>query len=291
MSLRIKFNIVMVAVFLAGLVLAALFFDRYSRESAREAILSEARLMIGQVDATIHYTGNQVSPLLAKPMSVQFLPQAIPFYAAQQSFDALAKAFPDYSFRQPTLNPTNPSDKPADWEADIIQTFAAQPSLASLVTERETKAGRILSYSRPTRVDSQECLACHSTPDKAPPSMIDVYGRNNGFGWKLGNIIGAEIVSVPERVALGRARSSLLVIMGSLVAVFAAMLALLNLMLHLFIIKPVRRVSQLADEISLGNMAVPEFDAKGKDEIGSLSRSFNRMRRSLTSALRLLEES
>jgi HAMP domain-containing protein len=290
MSLRIKFNIVMVAVFVTGLMLAGLFFNRYSQSAARKSVLAEAQLMMGEVDATIQYTDKQVSPLLEKPMAVQFLPQAIPFYAAQQTFDRLAKNFPDYTFRQPALNPTNPSDRPADWEADIIQALAAQPSLDSLVTERMTEAGKILSFSRPIKVESQECLTCHSTPDKAPPSMIDVYGRENGFGWKLGSVVGAEIVSLPERVPLAQASSSLMVTMGSLALIFAVMLALLNVMLHFFIIKPVRRVSQLADEVSLGNMDVPEFDATGKDEIGSLSRSFNRMRRSLTSALRLLEE-
>jgi protein-histidine pros-kinase len=290
MSLRIKFNAVMLAAFLAGLVLAAVFFNDFSQRAARKAILSEAALMMGQVNATTHYTDAQISPLLEKQLAVQFLPQAIPFYAAQQTFDRLAKDFPDYTLRQPTLNPTNPSDRPLAWEADIIQALVSQPTLDKLVTERDTDAGKILSFSRPVKVDSQECLACHSTPEKAPPSMIDVYGRNGGFGWKLGSIVGAEIVSVPERLALGQAQHSLYVIMASLAVVFGIMLALLNLMLHLFIIKPVRRVSALADEVSLGNMDVPEFDATGKDEIGSLSRSFNRMRRSLTAALRLLEE-
>jgi HAMP domain-containing protein len=290
MSLRIKFNIVMLAAFLAGLVLAAAFLNDFSQRAARKAVLSEAALMMGQVNATIHYTDTQVSPLVSRSMNVQFLPQAIPFYAAQQTFDSLAAKFPDYTFRQPTTNPTNPSDKPVPSEAKIIDTLTAQPSLDSLVTERTTDAGKIMSFSEPIRVDSKGCLACHSTPAAAPASMIDVYGKNNGFGWKLGDIVGAEVVSVPERVALAQARHSLYAIMGSLAVVFAVMLLLLNLMLHLFIIKPVRRVSALADEVSLGNMDVPEIDASGKDEIGSLSRSFNRMRRSLAAALRLLEE-
>ena len=60
-------------------------------------------------------------------MKLQFLPQAIPFYAAQRSFDLLAKERPDYTFRQPADNPTNPADRPADWEKQIIQTFQAHP--------------------------------------------------------------------------------------------------------------------------------------------------------------------
>jgi HAMP domain-containing protein len=290
MSLRIKFNIVMLTAFLAGLVLAAVLLNTSSQRAARQAVMSEAALMMGQVNASIHYTDAQVSPLLAGRMQQQFLPQAIPFYAAQQTFDRMASSFPDYTFRQPTQNPTNPSDRPVAWEASIIDALVAQPKLDSLVTERMTPAGRILSFAQPIRVDSKQCLQCHSTPDAAPASMIDVYGRDNGFGWKLGSTVGAEIVSVPERVALEQARRSLYPIMGSLVVVFAVMLALLNLMLHQFIIRPVRRVSALADEVSLGNMDVPEIDDSGRDEIGSLSRSFNRMRRSLAAALRLLEE-
>lgn len=290
MSLRLKFNVVMLAALLSGLALAALFLDTLTQRTARHAVLSQAAVMMGQVNASIHYTDTQVSPLLFKSMNVQFLPQSIPFYAAQQTFNSLAASFPDYSFRQPTTNPTNPSDRPVGWEGRIIESLLAQPRLKELVTERDTEAGRILSYSVPVRIDNPGCLACHSTPEAAPASMIDVYGRNNGFGWKLGSIVGAEIVSVPENVAFSRARQNLYAIMTALGIVFAAMLLLLNLMLHLFIIMPVRHVSRLADEVSLGNMDSPELSEVGRDEIGSLSRSFNRMRRSLAAALRLLEE-
>jgi HAMP domain-containing protein len=289
MSLRVKFNIVMLAAFIAGLALAAIFLDRLTKTSARSGVLSEAALMMGEVNANILYTDTQISPLLFKQMQVQFLPQAIPFYAAQQTLNTLTKSFPDYTFRQPTTNPTNPSDRPVGWEAGIIDTLVAQPKLQSLVTERSTTAGQILSYSQPIRA-SASCLACHSTPGAAPASMIDVYGPNNGFGWKLGSIVGAEVVSVPERVSLAQARRNLYGIMAALSLVFLTMLALLNLMLHFFIISPVRRVSKLADEVSLGNMEVAELDGSGKDEIGSLSRSFNRMRRSLAAAMKLLEE-
>ena len=120
--------------------------------------------------------------------------------------------------------------------------------------------------------------------------MVDIYGRENGFGWKVGDTVGAQIVSVPERVPLARARSNLYLLMGGLTIIFALMLVLLNLLLHFFIIVPVRRISKLADEVSLGNMEVPEFQHSSRDEIGSLAVSFNRMRRSLVAAMRMLGE-
>jgi HAMP domain-containing protein len=290
MSLRKKFNLVMAIAFLVGLVLAGVLMNVLSERSARRAVLSEAAIMMGQANATIHYTDTQVSPLLSRSMKVQFIPQAIPFFAAQRTFDNLSKNFPDYTFRQPARNPTNPADRPAPWENDIIQTLGAQPKLQSLVTERQTAAGRILSYSQPVRVSSSDCLSCHSTPQAAPPSMIDAYGSENGFGWKLGDLVGAQIVSVPERVALMRARHSLYAVMGGLFAVFAVMMVLINLLLHRYIITPIGRISRVADEVSLGNMDAPEFELTGRDEIATLSVSFNRMRRSLAAAFRMLED-
>jgi protein-histidine pros-kinase len=45
----------------------------------------------------------------------------------------------------------------------------------------------------------------------------------------------------------------------------------------------------MAEEISKGNLDVPELPVKGSDEISQLARSFNRMYVSLVKALRILE--
>jgi protein-histidine pros-kinase len=119
--------------------------------------------------------------------------------------------------------------------------------------------------------------------------MIDLYGSANGFNWKLGDVIGAQIVSVPMQVALDRANKSFIVYLGGLAVVFAVTLLLLNLVLHFVIIRPIRRMSAIAGEVSLGNNDAPEFSMKGHDEIASLAQSFNRMRRSLTNAMQMLD--
>jgi HAMP domain-containing protein len=54
------------------------------------------------------------------------------------------------------------------------------------------------------------------------------------------------------------------------------------------IIKPVSRIAAGATEVSLGNMDAPEVTVQGKDEIASLAEAFNRMRRSLANAMKLL---
>ncbi len=67
-------------------------------------------------------------------------------------------------------------------------------------------------------------------------------------------------------------------------------LIILNIVLHVTVIKPVGKLSAMADEVSSGKVDVEEFPVKGKDEISILARSFNRMQRSLIRALKMLGE-
>jgi protein-histidine pros-kinase len=200
------------------------------------------------------------------------------------------KQFPEYAYKEAVLNPTNPADRATDWQADIIDAFKQNPDLHELASVRHTPSGSMLNLSRPVRVDDQGCLVCHSVPSAAPPSMIDLYGSNNGFGWKLGTVVGAQIVSVPMQFALDRADHTLLTFMGSLAGVFALMLVMMNILLHYSVIRPLRRIATVAGDISLGNMDAPELVPRGRDEVAQLTEAFNRMRRSLANAMRMLSD-
>jgi HAMP domain-containing protein len=289
MGLRTKFNLVMLVAFVIGLGLAGALSYKLARDNARREVLQEAAIMEGQAAAISHYTDHEIAPLLADQLKLRFLPQTIPFWAAQTNFRALQQQFPDYSFRDVASNPTNPGDRPTDWQSDIIDVFRHDTTLTEFVSERETPTGPILYVSRPIRITDQTCLACHSTPAAAPSSLVDLYGSSNGFGWKLNDVVGAQIVSVPMRVALDRAWNTFEIVMAGLTGVFLVTVLLLNLLLRFVIIRPVRAIAAAASEVSLGNMSAPEFPVHGNDEIASLAESFNRMRRSLANALKMLE--
>jgi len=289
MGLKAKFNLVLLCAFLVGLALAAGLSWRIVHENARREVLQEAAIMMAQASAVRDYTTDEIAPLLAEQLKVRFLPQSIPFFAGETVLRSLAKQFPDYTYKEAALNPTDPADRATDWESAIIGTFGQNPSLTELTTTRETPAGPVLTFSRPVRITDKSCLECHSTPAAAPPPMIDLYGSANGFGWKLGDVVGAQIVSVPMSVALERADAAFKIYLGGLAAVFVVIFVLLNLLLHFVIVQPVRRISAVASEVSLGNMDAPEFAVRGRDEIASLAESFNRMRRSLANAMKLLE--
>jgi protein-histidine pros-kinase len=289
MGLRAKFNLVLAVAFVIGLALAAVITYGIVRDSAKREVLQEASLMIAQATAIRGYTVREIRPLLADQMKVRFLPHTVPSWAAQTNLRAITTQFPDYTYKEAALDPTNPGDRATEWETDIIAEFERNPSLKEFVNTRDTPAGPILSLSRPIRITDKDCLTCHSVPANAPTTMINLYGSANGFNWKLGDTIGAQIVSVPMRVALERANQGFVAYLTGLAAVFAVTIILLNVLLQFVIIRPIRRMSAIAGEVSLGNYGVPEFQTTGSDEIGSMAQSFNRMRRSLVNAMQLLE--
>jgi protein-histidine pros-kinase len=147
----------------------------------------------------------------------------------------------------------------------------------------------MLYIARPIQIKDAACLACHSVPSAAPASMIKLYGENNGFGWKHQEIIGAQVVSVPMSLPIKNANKAFVTFIGSLAAIFVVTFIVLNVMLSVMIIRPISRMSEAADQVSTGDFDVPEFKTKGKDEIHALGTSFNRMRRSLQKALKLIE--
>jgi protein-histidine pros-kinase len=290
MGLRAKFNLVMLVAFLTGWALAGVFSYELAYSNARRQVLNEAAILSGQASALSDFTVKEIAPLLVGQFNQRFLPQSVPAWVAQTNFKSLQTKFTDYSYRVVVENPTNPADLPADWQADIIKTLKAQPELKELVRERDTPTGRILSIAQPISITNPACLQCHSVPAAAPATMIDLYGSANGFGWKLNEVLGARIVSVPMSVPFAEANKTFTQLMIGLGVVFAVMMVLLNLLLHFVIIKPVAVISAQAVAVSMGNMDAEEVVVRTKDEIGSLAESFNRMRRSLANAMKMLNE-
>src|SRR5271165_3791259 len=158
----------------------------------------------------------------------EFHPQSVPAFAATEIFAYLREKFPDYFYKEATLNPTNPRDRATDWESDVVNQFRGDSSRVEFIGTRDSSTGTALFLSRPIKVNNVSCLECHSTPDKAPAEMIKLYGGDNGFGWKLEDIIGAQIVSVPVSVPVRMAESAFRVIVAWLGGAFGGILLVAN---------------------------------------------------------------
>jgi HAMP domain-containing protein len=288
MRLLFKFNLVFILVFALGLWATGYVSWRLLERNARDEIAQHARLLMDTAVSTRTYTGGQVNPLLQTQMKYTFLPQSVPAYAAAEVFGDLRKKYTEYSYKEAALNPTNPRNRAVDWEADIITQFRNNKESKEIIGDRDTPTGRSFYVARPMRA-SETCMPCHSTIDVAPKTLIERYGPANGFGWVVSDVIAAQIVSVPTEIPISRAKQAFTVFMGSIAGVFVAIGIVLNVMLWALVIRPIGRLSQFADRVSLGELDIPEYKRSASDEISVLARSIARMRTSMVQAMKMLE--
>ena len=290
LSLAVKFNVVFLIVFVVGFIASSLFANYLLQKSARDESLDKARMLMGAAAATSVYTSDQIVPLLENRLKFEFLPQSIPAFAATEQLQQLLKSYPDFLYKEATLNPTNPRDRANGWETNVVNQLRSKPETKELIGERTEESGPSLFVAQPIQITDPACLACHTSPETTPKTVVDRYGPLNGFGWKLNEIIGARLVSVPLDVPLQRARELLHTYMLSMLGIFAFLFCALNIMVHLFVTRRLRQMSALADRVSLGESDVPEMDVSGNDELARMGQSFARMRTSLVSAMNMLEE-
>ena len=290
MRILAKFNLILILIFGTAVAITGFIARRFLASDARSQVVQQAELMVGAAGGMRAYTADQLDPLLEarNDRRERFLPQTIPFYGATEVFSYLRKTYPAYTYKEAALNPTNPRDRASDWEADVIDDFRNHPAKTQITGERSTPEGESLFLAHPIKVDPS-CLQCHGSPSAAPAAMLAVYGRDNGFNWKAGDVSGAQIVSVPMAVPVAVADREFKALMISLGSVFLATLLLLDLALVFVVVRPVSKLSATADRISKGDLSVPEIPVSGSDEISQLARSFNRMYVSLAKAIKMLE--
>ncbi len=89
MGLRLKFNLVLLLVFAAGMAVSAYVSHRLLNDNAKQETLRNAGLMMESALSVRGYTVKQVKPLLDAQLEHTFLPQTVPAYAATEVFNNL----------------------------------------------------------------------------------------------------------------------------------------------------------------------------------------------------------
>jgi HAMP domain-containing protein len=292
MQLIAKLNLLLIALLGTGMALLALFAHRFLTENAREQVAQQAEMMMESARAVRSYTSQEVKPLIEQlPLDQRkFLPQAVPAYAATASLSQLRQTYPDFTYKEAAINPTNLRDRANDWEGDVITNFRKHPNQTEFVGERELPTGRVLFLAAPIRAE-HACMDCHGSPAKAPAPIIRTYGRDDGFRWNEGEVVAAQIVSVPMTVPVRIARKAFNDLILYVAGMLVVSLVLIDIALWAIVVRPMQRLSARADQISRGKLDSPLLPVSGHDEIAVLYAAFNRMQASLRTAVGMLDRS
>ncbi|NJO57829.1 MAG: DUF3365 domain-containing protein [Richelia sp. RM2_1_2] len=293
MKIGTKVNFILTIVFLIGILVSAIALSDVLQQKAQNEINSKASALMTMNNSVRSYTNERVGPLLSPQVEIQenFIPESIPSYSVREVFEYFRNT-PEYAnffYKDATLNPTNLRDKADDFETEIVNSFRQQPDKTSLSGFRTMSGIKLYYTAKPFAIKNESCLRCHSIPENAPKSQLTTYGSEHGFGWTLNDILGAQIVYVPAEEILENAHRSFILVTGIVAMVFTIVIIIINLLLKRTVLRRIKRIATVAEQVSVGNMDV-NFGRQNKDEIGDLAEAFNRMKYSLEIAMNMLNK-
>ena len=250
MSLRLKFNLILIAIFLLSLIGAAVYFNGYLERNAIADVRQNSQVLMETALAIRSYTTDEIRPHLDPMNEKRFMPQTVPAFAAAETLRRLRDRFPAYEYKESLLNPTNVRDRASAWERTLIEKFRADSTQTEFTGVQGEGIQRTVYVARPIIIKDGQCLVCHSVPAAAPASMIQIYGDKNGFGWQLNETVGMQLVKLPMLYPLEKARETFYSFMGSLLTIFALMFVALNVVLSGLVIEPMARVNKKLEELA-----------------------------------------
>lgn len=292
LKLGLKLNILLGIILLLLTIGMGLILSRVLQNYAEQVVADRASMLIETMNSVRNYTSTQINPELSERLETEevFLPQTVPAYSAREVFEHIRskEQYNQFFYKEATINPTNVRDKADRFETEIVQSLRDNQK-KQMQGFRSIPGGEIFYIARPIKITQESCLRCHSVPKVAPASLIASYGSNNGFGWKLNEIVGAQIVSVPSSQVLKAAQHLRNIVLSRIIIFSLVASLLINFFLKYTITDPLKKMSASSRQLSTGDMNI-EFEQKTNDEIGILAASLNRLKVSLKMAMDMLEE-
>lgn len=224
-------------------------------KTAERETETRAKMLLSGMNAVRKYTADHVRPTLVTASSggerttpdyhAFFAKEMVPGYSARQVFmnfrdaqgaDAADGAYKGFVYKEASPNPTNKEDLADAFEAELVKMFEADRSVKEKSGIRDVGGTRTYYIARPMEIKDAKCLDCHTTVESAPAKQVELYGTNGwsgGYGWKMNDIVAAQVVYVPVTEAFraepGVGTKVIVgVVVASLVGGFVSLLVLLR---------------------------------------------------------------
>ena len=245
----------------------------------------EAALMLSSAMAVRGYTTKHIMPNFQKLNDAVFHEETVPAFAAQTVFRTVSAGDNAYTYREAALDPTSVTDRAGPFEVDLIRQFRNNGQLKELRGVIDQSGQRLFYLARPIQITDPKCILCHDTPQRAPKLMVAKYGPNNGFGWKLGDIVGVQMLTVPVTQQFRSTLELVGILMGGLALIFAVAYFALTAAMEATVASPLDNLAKAADQASRSTASTPELSTAGAQEIRVLAEAIQRLRVSLAKAL------
>lgn len=187
------------------------------------------------------------------------------------------------TFRVTSDEYRNPANAPDPFEIQAIDQFKADTSRAF----SEGFVDGEYRYAQPIFV-KESCLKCHGEASKAPKEVIEKYGAEKAFGYKVGDVRGIISVKLPD---LTFREVAITLINPYTIGILILAFVLSYLYVDRGVIRRVRDLTGHAEAMAKGDLDTPlnyRDVERNRNEIDHLCHAVDLLRKSLQVAMRRL---
>lgn len=276
MSIRIKFILVTLVCLVVVMATGAWYINQLQTQVLEKEAQNRTELVLHFTQATQDYMTHSLRPAVEQITDNLPIEVLSANFATREVVEEFNLALPEYTYKPATINPTNPIDTANEFEVSIIKKFRQNTQLEKL-TGYTTLDNQERFYSASPVQVFASCLRCHGDPKIAPKVMIQRYGSINGFGWKVGDIVGALMIYVP----IADLRANFAATLNNLWLTFALLTLVVIMVIYFWfgqlVAHRLTRISGVMSQTAANPTSKLTLYDRTKDEIGLMVRSFNRM--------------
>lgn len=265
--------------FIATVIIGVASYKLTERNAIHEARNKGQLLFNYIISARKYFKDEQRALFMELVEDNRFYPELMSgFVVSRGVWDIFKEKNSGYQFKQASLDPLYQANKADKEEVKMINTLQTRPDAHSLQGTMSKDGEKYFYMAFPIKVENKKCLRCHGDPANAPKDQIEIYGTENGYNWKYGEIVSAYIVyvSIQEAVSAAKRTAGLLFLIG--IGCFFLSLLAMGFFLDRSVIGPIEYLSDRTEEISKGRNLEEKFICKSNDEIGVLARAIEHLR-------------
>jgi HAMP domain-containing protein len=280
-SVSTAFNRGLILIYLISVIISVPTIYFLTENELYSQADKELKLMVDVVRSARAVVRKRTRPHFL-PKGEFFPPVVSSTVMAKELATQLKELQPSYLIRMVSDNPLNQDNYPEGFELKILRKLRYGHADDGIVMTGFVQGRKYLISGAAAKV-SDGCLICHGSPETAPEEIVAQYGTVSGYGWQPGEVIGASLVGVPVADLNSAVIKRFSIVVVMMTVLFAIVLLVLNREVKKKIIQPIQEITEIAKDVSRGRSNQP-FYSERNDEIGTLTQSFELMRRSVNIA-------
>lgn len=224
-----QFSLLLILIYIISLPVISTITYFVLRQNAISHAYQASRLYIAAIDAVKQYVEEELRPVLNRELPHKFILEGMSrSYAAGSTARRILQGFPDYIFKNASLNPINLKNNADEFEIGIINDFRTKKDIKEWKGFISKEGNDYYVIARAGSPVKESCLDCHGDPATAPKEVTKKYGTTSGYYRKTGEVIDALIIYIPIQAPLANARQAVVIFIGIYTVFFGIIFWLIN---------------------------------------------------------------